>query len=106
MKFVRREASRYKKLSKKWRRPKGISNKVRRRFSGRGPVPSIGYGTDRRKRGLHPSGLKEVLVSTLKDLEGVDPKTFAVRISGKVGKRKKALLLARADEMKLKVLNR
>jgi large subunit ribosomal protein L32e len=106
MKFIRREASRYKKLSKKWRRPKGISNKVRRRFSGRGPVPSIGYGNDRKKRALHPSGLREVLVSNLKELAGIDPKTTAARISGKVGKRKKELLLKKADELKIKVLNR
>jgi large subunit ribosomal protein L32e len=106
MKFIRREASRYKKLSKKWRRPKGISNKVRRRFSGRGPVPSIGYGNDRRKKNLHPSGLAEALVSNLRELEAVDPGTTAARISGKVGKRKKELLLRKADELKIKVLNR
>ncbi|NOZ76567.1 MAG: 50S ribosomal protein L32e [Euryarchaeota archaeon] len=106
MKFIRREVSRYRKLSKAWRRPRGVTNKVRKRLSGKGRAPSIGYGTDRSRRGLHPSGLREVLVSNVKELEAIDPATTAARISGRVGKRKKEQILKRADELKLKVLNR
>merc|ERR1712055_66952 len=33
-KFTRHQSDRYKKLSRNWRKPKGIDNRVRRRFKG------------------------------------------------------------------------
>jgi len=54
---------------------------------------------------MHPSGFFEVLAFTLKDLEGLDPATQAVRISATVGTRKRITLQEKAISSGLKVLN-
>ncbi|MEM2597607.1 MAG: eL32 family ribosomal protein, partial [Thermofilum sp.] len=55
--------------------------------------------------GLHPSGFEEVLVHNVKDLERIDPKRQAVRIAATVGRRKRAEILKRAEELGITVLN-
>jgi large subunit ribosomal protein L32e len=82
-----------------------MHNKMRRYFSGKRHSPAIGYGSREKVRGLHPSGYEEVLVSSPSELEKIDKETQAVRVSGRVGKRKKQVILEKAEEMELKVLN-
>ena len=57
-------------------------------------------------RGLHPSGYKDVLVNNMKELEALDCETEAARISATIGKRKKELMLEKASELGIKVLNK
>jgi large subunit ribosomal protein L32e len=104
--FKRQEWHRYKKLGDKWRKARGKTSK-RRRYEARKPaMPSIGYGSPKETRGLHPSGYHDVLISNLKELEGLDPETQAGRISSTVGKRKKEIILEKAKELGIKVLNK
>jgi large subunit ribosomal protein L32e len=56
-------------------------------------------------RGLHPSGLRERLVHSLAELEGVDPEREAVRVAHRVGKKKKAEIVERAKKLGVRVLN-
>lgn len=102
--FKRAEYFRYKKLGEKWRKPRGRHHKMRTYLGGKLSSPAIGYRTRAEVRGLHPSGYREVLVHNLKDLESIDKKTQAVRISGKVGKRKREIILKEVEKLKLKVL--
>merc|ERR1711910_249613 len=44
-KFTRHQSDRYDKLKRNWRRPKGIDNRVRRKFKGMYKMPNIGYGS-------------------------------------------------------------
>ncbi len=104
--FLRQEWFRYKKLGEKWRRPKGIHSKMRRHYKYRPPVVSIGYGSPRKVRGLHPSGFEEVMVHNKSQLDGIDPKRQAVRIGGGVGYRKRLEIETKADELGIRVLNR
>jgi large subunit ribosomal protein L32e len=67
--------------------------------------PLIGPKKKASDRGLHPSGLREVLVSNLSELEGLDKKTQAVRISAALGARKRKLVVEKAEKLKLKILN-
>lgn len=105
-KFKRQEYSRYKKLGMKWRRPRGKSSKMRRYEAGKPDMPAIGYRTPKDTRGLHPSGFKDVLVCNMADLEKLDPTTEAGRISASIGKKKKDLMLNRASELGIKILNK
>jgi len=105
-KFKRQEYARYKKLGIKWRRPRGKTSKMRRYESGRPAMPSIGYGSPKAERGFHPSGFKDVLVKNMSELENLDPNTEAGRISASIGKRKKEMMLNKASELGIKILNK
>ena len=104
--FKRQEYARYKKLGIKWRRPRGKTSKMRRYEAGKPDMPAIGYRTPRAIRYLHPSGFKEGLDHNMPELEALDPAPEPARISASIGKRKKDLMLAKALELGIKVLNK
>lgn len=105
-KFLRPTRKAYRRLRNvKWRRPKGLHSKLKDKEKSKGKMPSPGYGKSKELRYLHPSGLKEVLVYNVKEIEKINPEKEAIRISGKVGKKKKVEILKKAEELKIKVLN-
>ena len=104
--FKRQEWHRYKKLGDKWRKARGKTSK-RRRYEARKPaMPTIGYGYPKKTRGLHPSGYQDILISNMRELESLNSETQAGRISSKIGKRKKIIMLEKAQELKIKILNK
>lgn len=105
MKFYRYGWWKKKKLSKSWRRPRGLHNKMRRHIVAKGRLVKVGYRGKREERGLHPSGLREVLVFNVNNLYGLKPAEEAVRIASGVGKRKRKEIEAEAARLGLKVLN-
>ncbi|MCL1978868.1 MAG: 50S ribosomal protein L32e, partial [Methanomassiliicoccaceae archaeon] len=56
--FKRQEWFRYSKLGEKWRKPKGIHSKMKRRLKRRPPMVDIGFRGPASVRGLHPSGFE------------------------------------------------
>jgi large subunit ribosomal protein L32e len=103
--FRRPESWRYIKLKENWRKPKGIDNKVRKMVKGWPRLVKVGYRGPVAARGLHPSGFKDVLIDNLKSLDGLNPETDAVRLASGLGARKRQIIIDRADELGLKVLN-
>jgi large subunit ribosomal protein L32e len=103
--FLRSESWRYAKMSESWRRPRGLDHKMRRKIKGWPPMVSTGYKGPKIARGLHPSGLREVMVHNVEDLDQVGPAVQAARIAHAVGKRKRQLILAAAKEKKVRILN-
>jgi large subunit ribosomal protein L32e len=104
-KFRRQEWFRFKRLGEKWRIPRGRDSKMRIRRSGKPAMPSIGYRSSKLVRGLHPSGLTEVMVSSPKGIERVNPSKQVVRIASSVGILKREKILTRAKELRIRVLN-
>ena len=105
--FLRQEYHRRKRLQTTgWRRPRGLHSKMRLHRGYRTNVVSVGYGSPRQARHLHPSGFQEVIVHNVKDLEAIDPKVQAARVAHTVGMRKRTEIEDRADELKIRVLNR
>ena len=93
---------------KSWRRPRGLHSKLRRRYGGKWSgrvLVSVGFGSPREVRGLHPSGFTEILVFNPNDLEGIDPNTHAIRISARVGTKKRLAIEEKAKELGIKILN-
>ena len=66
---------------------------------------STGYKGPKAARGLHPSGLRDIMVHNVKDLALVDPSVQAARIGHTVGKKKRGLIIAAAKEKKIRILN-
>ena len=89
----------------RWRKPRGIDNKIKWCRKGYPPLVRIGYRNPKAVRGLHPSGLIEVLVHRPEDLENLDPKVHCVRIAHTVGRRKRLQIIEKAKSLGLRVLN-
>ena len=103
--FVRQESWRYDKLKPTWRKPKGVDNKIRLQQAGFPPLVKVGYRTPRVARDLHPSGMMEKLVHNPAELDGIDPKLYAIRIAGTVGARKREAIRDKAVKLGIKLLN-
>jgi large subunit ribosomal protein L32e len=104
--FYREEWFRYKRLGKSWRRPDGISSKMRRNFKYRPNKVRVGFRGPVKSRGLHPSGFEEIMVYNCNDLEMINPKTQAARIGGAVGMRKRVEIEKKANELDIRILNK
>jgi len=104
-KFVRQESWRYKRLETGYRRPRGKDSRMRLQRSGSPPLVKIGYGSPKEFRGLHPSGKKEILVNNIQQLDGLSPETYAIRLSGRLGMKKKIMIYEAAVSKGFKVLN-
>jgi large subunit ribosomal protein L32e len=103
--FKRDGYGKKKQLSDSWRKPKGQHNKQREQKKAKGALPKPGFGSPIAVRGMHPSGFFEVLISSVKELEGIDPKTHAIRIGATVGERTRPGLQEKAIAEGFKVLN-
>ncbi|ELR02317.1 Ribosomal 60S subunit protein L32 [Pseudogymnoascus destructans] len=105
--FNRHQSDRFMRVDPSWRKPKGIDNRVRRRFSGQAVMPSIGFGSNKKTRHMMPSGHKAFLVSNVRDVDLLlmHNKTFAAEISHSVSSRKRVDIVARAKQLGVKVTN-
>lgn len=104
-KFIRQSGHAYVRLGNKWRHPRGTHSKLKIKQKGKGFIPNPGYGAPRALRYKHPSGLYEILIHNLQELQGIDAKTYAGRIASGVGTRKKNEIMKKAEEMKIRILN-
>ena len=103
--FIRQDNPKRMKLSDKWRKPKGIHSKIRHQFKGRRKMPSSGYGSPIKVKGLHASGLKAVNVSSVEDLQKIKKENEGALIPKAVGMKKRLDVLKKAKELNIVVLN-
>merc|ERR1712099_157635 len=106
-KFTRHQSDRYDKVKRNWRKPKGIDNRVRRKFKGMYLMPNIGYGSNAKTRHMMPSGFKKVLVHNLKELEVLmmQNKKFCAEIARGVSAKNRKALVERAAQLPIRVTN-
>ena len=103
--FVRCESWRYKRLKEAWRKPKGIDNKMRLQVKGWPKLVKVGYRGPKEVRGLHPSGLRDVLVHNVEELKKLDPSRDGARIASGVGRKKRMEIVAMAKKLGIRVFN-
>ncbi|XP_006897990.1 PREDICTED: 60S ribosomal protein L32-like [Elephantulus edwardii] len=68
-KLTRHQSDRYVKTKCNWHKPRGIDNRVGRRFKGPILTPNIGYGNNKKTKHMLPSGFRKFLVHNVKELE-------------------------------------
>ena len=108
-KFLRKDWHKHIKLGKtvkkarKWRAAKGRQNKIRLGVKGHQARPKVGWSADLKTKGF-VNGVEAVRVENMKEMEAVK-KSQGV-IIGAVGKKKQKELIAKANEMKITILNK
>ena len=101
------QSDRFLRVGPSWRRPRGIDNKVRRRYTGTVRMPKIGYGSNKKTRFLLPCGLKKITINTEKEIELLlmNNRTFAAEIAQSVSGKKRTRIVERARELNVRVTN-
>jgi large subunit ribosomal protein L32e len=102
--FKRHGSHRKAELSDRWKKPRGLHNKLKDNKRGCGPVVGDGYRTPKAVRGMHISGLSIVRVANVKELQGIDTATQGIVIAG-IGAKKQLEILAEASKRGIRVLN-
>lgn len=100
--FIMHEAGQRKELPMKWRKPRGLHNKQRLGKKGHAKRPGVGFRSPAGVRGLHSSGVSSVVVHNT--LFRVGP-SEAIVIGRRVGRKKRAEILKRAQSEGITVLN-
>lgn len=105
--FIREDYQRRKRLGRKlkWKKPKGIHSKIRHRFKGRRKMPSPGYKSPRKVKGLNSSGLKMINVHSIDGIVKINKESQGAIVAKNVGIKKKLGILKRAKELNVAVLN-
>ena len=103
--FQRVESWRYKRVKSSWRKARGIDSKTRRKSKSGVISPSVGYRSPKKVRGIHPSGYEEIRVFSIKDLDKLNKNKHALKISSRLGAKKRIVLIEMAQRKGFKVLN-
>ena len=104
--YKRVQSHQFAKLSEvKWRKPKGMGNKVRGQRRGKPSMPQVGFGSPKEVRGFNKAGFKEVVVNNVADLSKVDTKIEIAVISSTVGVKKRLEILTQAKAKKISLAN-
>ena len=104
-KFRRVESWRYKRVKDSWRKARGIDSKTRKKKKLGVKSPTIGYRSPKKVRSLHPSGFEEVRITTPDDLKNLNKKKHVLKISAKLGAKKRIALIDYSQKRGFTVLN-
>ncbi|TKR92435.1 hypothetical protein L596_007088 [Steinernema carpocapsae] len=105
--FTRHESDRYLRVGESWRKPKGIDNRVRRRFKGQRRMPKIGYGNAKATRHMLPTGFKKILINNVGDLDMLlmNNKLYCGEIAHAVSSKKRKEIVERAQLLRIRLTN-
>lgn len=96
----------FKRVSKRWRKQRGIDNKKRVSKQGYGASPSIGYKNAKGTRFSRPDGTMEVLIHNEMELRAFPKGAFVAVFAHDLGTKKRAILQKMADASGVKVANK
>ena len=105
--FARFESDKLYRINPSWRFPRGIDNRMRRRFKGNRPMPTIGYGSNKKTKHLTPRGFYRFVVSNVKELEilMMSNRTYCAEIAHNVSAKKRKTIIERAQQLDVFVTN-
>ena len=103
--FRRVESWHYVRVKDPWRKARGIDSRTRIKSKSGVKSPGKGYRGPKKVRGIHPSGYEEVRVETIKDVENLNNRKHALKISSKLGAKKRMVLIDYSKRKGFKILN-
>ena len=105
--FRRVESWRYVSVKDSWRKARGIDSQTRKKTKTGVKAPSVGYRSPKKIRGLHPSGYEEVRINNKNEIErlNLNPKKHAIKISGRLGAKKRLELIDYAQKRNFHIFN-
>jgi len=70
-------------------------------------MPSVGYGSNKKTRNIHPNGFKSAVVNNVNELEMLmmHNRTYAATIAHRVSSRVRRLIIERAEQLAIRVTN-
>jgi len=106
-KVARFQSDLFLRVKTSWRKPRGIDNRVRRKFKGSLIMPKIGYGSNKKTRHMLPNGFHRFRVFNVKDLDLLlmHNRKYAAEIAHNVSSKKRKEILERAAQLRVKVTN-
>ena len=95
------------KIKRNWRKPRGIDNRVWRRFKGQILMPNIGYGSNKKTKHMLPSGFRKFLVHNVKELEVLlmCNKSYCAEIAHNVSSKNRKAIVERAAQLAIRITN-
>lgn len=103
--FRRHDSHKKVRVSASWRSPKGHQSKQRLNRRGYARGVATGYGSPKEVYGLTRDGLTQNVISSVKELESLNPKTDGIIVSRTLGNRKRVDVVKAATEKKFAILN-
>ncbi|ORX95467.1 ribosomal protein L32e [Basidiobolus meristosporus CBS 931.73] len=85
-------------VRKRTKKPKGIENRVRRRFKGQIPIPKTGYDSNQKTCHLMPSGFRE-----FPEVPLMQNRTYAAEIAHNTSTKSRIAIVERAQQPNAKV---
>ncbi|XP_047616060.1 60S ribosomal protein L32-like [Phacochoerus africanus] len=106
-KFIRHQSDRCVKIKRNWQKPRGIDNRVWRKFKGQILMPNIGYGSNKKTKHILPSGFRKFLVHNVKELKVllICNKSYCAEISHNVSSKNRKAIVERAAQLAIRVTN-
>lgn len=106
-KIARFQSDLFLRVKTSWRKPRGIDNRVRRKFKGSLIMPKIGYGSNKKTRHMLPNGFHRFRVYNVNDLELLlmHNRKYAAEIAHNVSSKKRREIIERAAQLNVKVTN-
>jgi len=102
--FIQQDYHKKRRLSRKWKRPTGLQSKMRHQFKGYSRRVKQGWRSPVEIRGFHQSGLIPVMINNIKELDNLKLNQGII-IGSNVGTRKKLLIMDKAAQLNIKILN-
>jgi large subunit ribosomal protein L32e len=102
--FKQQNFGRKKRISDRWRRPKGHQSKMRHKFRGYSIMVSSGWRSPVEVRGMDRKGYETVIVFKAQDVEKVE-KHKAIIIAANVGNKKRMEIVEKAIQLNIPIAN-
>ncbi|XKL64036.1 hypothetical protein PGB90_004122 [Kerria lacca] len=106
-KFIRHQSDRYVKIKPNWRKPKGIDNRVRRRFKGQYLMPNVGYGSNKKTKHMLPTKFRKILIHNVRELEILlmQNRKYCAEVAHGVSSKKRKTIVERAQQLSIRLTN-